>query len=125
MITPACPDETSWHVFCPAEGGGPARWWLWVFIGPDTVCFVMDPTRAGGVLARHAGIDQETGQLTAGEDGGPRSLVISSDFYSVYTSAGNKADGLVNLFCWVPAQAAAGTRGLLSAYEFACRAGYA
>jgi len=26
--------------------------------------------------------------------------VISSDFYSVYTSAGKKADGLVNLFCW-------------------------
>ena len=27
-------------------------------------------------------------------------LVISSDFCSVYTSAGKKADGLVNLFCW-------------------------
>ena len=93
-------DETSWHVFCPAEGDGPARWWLWVFIGPDTACFVMDPTRAGAVLARHAGIDEETGQLTADKDGGPRSLVISSDFYSVYTSAGTKADGLVNLFCW-------------------------
>ena len=26
--------------------------------------------------------------------------MISSDFYSVYTSAGKKADGLVNLFCW-------------------------
>jgi transposase len=51
-----------------------------VFIGPDTCCFVMDPTRAGQVLARHAGIDEKTGQLTAGEDGGPRRLVISSDF---------------------------------------------
>ena len=50
-------------------------------------------------LARHAGIDEETGQLTDGEDG-PRRLVISSDFYKVYESAGNKADGLVNLFCW-------------------------
>jgi transposase len=40
-------DETSWHVFCPREGDGPARWWLWVFIGYDTACFVMDPTRAG------------------------------------------------------------------------------
>ena len=29
-------DQRSWHVFCPAEGDGPARWWLWVFIGPDT-----------------------------------------------------------------------------------------
>jgi transposase len=93
-------DETSWHVFVPQEGDGPARWWLWVFLGPDTACFVMDPTRAGAVLARHAGIDSGTGQLTADEDGGPRRLIISSDFYSVYASAGKKADGLVNLFCW-------------------------
>ena len=92
-------DETTWRVFAPREGGGPAKWWLWVFIGPDTVCFVMEPTRAGAVLARHAGIDEETGQLTSDEDGGPRSLVISSDFYKVYESAGRKADGLVNLFC--------------------------
>src|SRR5215469_6293584 len=57
----------------------------------------MDPARSGAVLARHAGIDTETGQL-AGD--GPRRLVISSDFYAVCTSAGKKADGLVNLFCW-------------------------
>jgi transposase len=92
-------DETTWRVFAPRDGDGPAKWWLWVFIGPDTVCFVMDPTRSGAVLARHAGIDEQTGQLTDGEDG-PRRLVISSDFYKVYESAGNKADGLVNLFCW-------------------------
>jgi hypothetical protein len=60
----------------------------------------MDPTRSGAVLARHAGIDEKTGQLAADEDGGPRRLVISSDFYAVYSSAGKKADGLVNLFCW-------------------------
>jgi transposase len=93
-------DETSWRVFAPHEADGPAKWWLWVFLGPDTVCFVMDPTRSGTVLARHAGIDSGTGQLAAGEDGGPRRLVISSDFYAVYQSAGNKADGLVNLYCW-------------------------
>jgi transposase len=73
-------DETTWRVFAPRDGDGPAKWWLWVFIGPDTVCFVMDPTRSGQVLARHAGIDEETGQLRAGKDGGPRRLVISSDF---------------------------------------------
>ena len=92
-------DETTWRVFAPREGNGPAKWWLWVFISPDTVCFVMDPTRAGVVLARHAGIDEKTGQLLADEDGGPRRLVISSDFYAVYQSAGKKADGLVNLYC--------------------------
>jgi transposase len=35
--------ETTWHVFAPREGDGPARWRLWVFTGPDTTCFVMDP----------------------------------------------------------------------------------
>jgi transposase len=93
-------DETAWRVFAPREGDGPAKWWLWVFLGPDTCCFVMDPTRSGAVLARHAGIDADTGQLAADEHSGPRRLVISSDFYAVYQSAGNKADGLVNLYCW-------------------------
>ncbi|WJK34934.1 IS66 family transposase [Solwaraspora sp. WMMA2065] len=93
-------DETSWHVFTPDGGDGPARWWLWVFIGADTTCFVMDPTRAGAVLARHAGIDTATGQLTPHADGGPRRLVVSSDFYTVYASAGRRTDGLTNLYCW-------------------------
>jgi transposase len=93
-------DETTWRVFAPDSGDGPTKWWLWVFIGVDTVCFVMDPSRAAAVLARHAGIDEGTGQLSADDDGGPRRLVISSDFYAVYQSAGRKADGLVNLYCW-------------------------
>ena len=94
-------DETTWRVFAPREGDGPVKWWLWVFLGPDTACFVMDATRSGAVLARHAGIDEKTGQLTPDDDdGGPRRLVISSDFYAVYQSAGKKADGLVNLYCW-------------------------
>ena len=93
-------DETTWRVFAPKDGDGPAKYWLWVFVGPDTVCFVMDPTRAATVLAGHAGIDPDTGQLTPDPDGGPRRLVISSDFYVVYSSAGKKADGLVNLYCW-------------------------
>jgi transposase len=99
-------DETSWRVFAPREGNdpaGPARWWLWVFLGLDTACFVMDPTRSGAVLARHAGIDQTTGQLAPqprGDEEGSRQLVISSDFYSVYSSAGRKAAGLINLYCW-------------------------
>ncbi|MGH3126147.1 MAG: IS66 family transposase [Streptosporangiaceae bacterium] len=62
--------------------------------------FVMDPSRSGAVLARHAGIDEKTGQLFPDADGAPRRLVISSDFYAVYQSAGRKADGLVNLYCW-------------------------
>jgi transposase len=61
----------------------------------------MDATRSGAVLPRHAGIDEKTGQLTPDDDDGePRRLVISSDFYAVYQSAGKKAGGLVNLYCW-------------------------
>jgi transposase len=93
-------DETTWRVFAPRDGDGPVKWWLWVFIGPDTVCFVMDSSRSGAVLARHAGLDEETGQLLPDAAGGPRRLVISSGFYAVYSAAGKKADGLVNLFCW-------------------------
>jgi len=93
-------DETTWRVLAPRDGDGPAKWWLWVFLGPDTACFVMDPSRAGTVLARHAGIDEKTRQLTPDDDGEPRRLVISSDFYAVYQSAGKKAGGLVNLYCW-------------------------
>ena len=86
-------DETTWRVFAPREGDGPAKWWLWVFLGPDTVCFVMDPTRSGAVLARHAGIDEDTGQLAADEDGGPRRLVISSDFYASTSPPGRRPTG--------------------------------
>jgi transposase len=93
-------DEITWRVFARRDGSGPAKWWLWVFIGPDTVCFVMDPSRSGAGLARPAGIDEETGQLSGDEDGGPRRLVVSSDFYAVCQSAGKQADGLANLYCW-------------------------
>jgi len=92
-------DETTWRVFCPGEGKGPVKWWLRVLFAAGTVASVMDPSRSGAVLARHAGIDEETGQLLPHEDGGPRRLVISSDFYAVYQSAGRKADGLVSLCC--------------------------
>jgi transposase len=92
--------ETTWRVFAPRDGDGPARWWLRVFPGADTASFVMDATRSGAILARHAGIDKKTGQLTPDDDdGGPRRLVISSDFYAVDQSAGKKAGGLVSLYC--------------------------
>ena len=57
------------------------------------------PVPVREVLARHAGLDKDTGQLLPHEDGGPRRLVLSTDFYRVYESAGNKAEGLVNLYC--------------------------
>jgi hypothetical protein len=86
-------------VLAPGDGTGPARWRLWVFIGAGTVCFVVDPSRSGHVLARHAGIGEKTGQLEPAADGGPRRLVLSTGFYKVCQSAGNKAEGLASLWC--------------------------
>src|SRR5258705_1189001 len=37
-------DETTWRGVAPRDGSGPAKGWLWGFIGPDTACFAMDPT---------------------------------------------------------------------------------
>ncbi|TFE24189.1 IS66 family transposase [Frankia sp. B2] len=89
-------DETSWKVFTPNGGGKPQRWWLWVSLGEDTVCFVIDQTRASSVLTGHLGLtEQADGTLTA-PGGGER--VLSSDFYAVYVSVGRRRAGLVNLY---------------------------
>ena len=57
------------------------------------------PVRGGPGPPRRAST-RRPGSCSADADGGPRRLVISSDFYAVYESAGKKADGLVNLYCW-------------------------
>ena len=36
-------DETRWMVFVAQEGKAGYRWWLWVFLGEDTVVFRLDP----------------------------------------------------------------------------------
>ena len=41
-------DETSWHVFTPHDGDGPARWWLWVFLGPGHLLLRDGPLPRGG-----------------------------------------------------------------------------
>lgn len=77
-------------MFTPREGDGPSRWWLWVFIGPDTTCFVMDPTRAGWCWPATPASTPEPASWPS----------PASRFYAVYTSAGSKADGLLNLYSW-------------------------
>lgn len=87
-------DETRWEVFEELEGKNGHRWWLWVFVATDTVVFHIDPTRAGAVVESHLGIDLSSGSLEAG-----RSLVVSSDFYSVYQSL-SRLDGVEALWCF-------------------------
>lgn len=87
-------DETSWKVFEEVAGKANNRWWLWTFVGPDTVVFIIDPTRATAVLTRHLGIDMDAGALEEG-----RHLLVSSDFYTTYQSVA-KVDGVDPLYCW-------------------------
>ena len=40
-------------VFIDQEGKTGHRWWLWVFLGQDTVVFRLDPTRSHDVPEKH------------------------------------------------------------------------
>jgi transposase len=89
-------DETRWRVL--ASEAGSKAWWLWVFGGPDTVAFVIKPSRGLAVVAEHLGIDlEQKGKLALP---GGRQLVLSSDFYAVYVAAGRRVEGIDNHDCW-------------------------
>lgn len=87
-------DETRWQVFAQVEGKDSHRWWLWVFLGPDTTVFTIARSRSLAVIRDHLGIDAGEGELPGG-----RRLLLSSDFYAVYQSLG-ALDGVDNLWCW-------------------------
>ncbi|MGH8295881.1 MAG: IS66 family transposase [Acidimicrobiales bacterium] len=87
-------DETSWRVFEDVEGKANHRWWLWVFVAPETVVFHIDPTRSAKVLERHLGVDIASGTLEAG-----RRLLISADFYTAYQSMAG-VSGVETLWCF-------------------------
>jgi transposase len=88
-------DETTWKVFEAVEGKSGTRWWLWVFVGVDTVCFVMDSTRSTQVATQHLGLDLDAGKLTTRGH-----LVVSSDFYVVYQSIDKQIEAITALWCW-------------------------
>jgi transposase len=90
-------DETSWPVFVELPDRPKRRWWLWVFISPDTVVYVVKPARGTAVVAGHLGIDLSAEQPRLP---GGRELVLCSDFYSVYQSLGMRVKGVRNSWCW-------------------------
>lgn len=80
-------DETRWMVFIDHEGKTGHRWWLWVFVGTDTVVFVLDPSRSHEVPERHFPADAE--------------FVLVVDRYSAYKAMSQVKGGKVLLaFCW-------------------------
>jgi transposase len=69
-------------VFAEVQGKDSNRWWLWVFLGPDTTVLRIARSRSSAVLAEHLGVDPDTGKLPAG-----RRLPFSSDFSAASAAA--------------------------------------
>jgi transposase len=80
-------DETRWMVFITQEGKTGYRWWLWVFLGEDTVVFRLDPTRSHDVPERHFPANAH--------------VVLMVDRYSAYKAMTQvKLGNVVLVFCW-------------------------
>lgn len=80
-------DETRWMVFVVQEGKTGYRWWLWVFLGADTVAFRLDPTRSHEVPEGHFPADAD--------------VVLMVDRYSAYKAMAQvKRGDVVLVFCW-------------------------
>jgi transposase len=80
-------DETRWMVFIDLEGKTGHRWWLWVFLGDDTVAFRLDPTRSHDVPETHFPADAR--------------MVLMVDRYAAYKAMAQvKRGDVVLVFCW-------------------------
>ena len=80
-------DETRWLVFVEKQGKKGHRWWLWVFASPDTVVYVLDPSRSRKVPEAHFA------------DNAPGVLMV--DRYSAYKAMRQVKEGKLRLaFCW-------------------------
>jgi transposase len=80
-------DETRWLVFIDHEGKVGHLWWLWVFIGQDTVVYRLDPGRSHEVPEGHYSADAR--------------LVLMVDRYSAYKAMAQVKNGsIVFAFCW-------------------------
>jgi transposase len=80
-------DETRWMVFVTREGKVGYRWWLWVFLGEDTVVFRLDPTRSHDVPESHFPAEARA--------------VLMVDRYSASKAMAQvKLGDVVLVFCW-------------------------
>jgi len=78
-------DETRWLVFVEIEGKEGHRWWLWVVVTQQTVCYLLDPSRSSKVPKA----------LLGGAQG-----ILSVDRYSAYKKFAAGEDGIRLSFCW-------------------------
>jgi transposase len=74
-------------VFIVLDGKTGYRWWLWVFLGADSVAFRLDPTRSHEVPEGHFPADAR--------------VVLMVDRYSAYKAMAQvKLGHVVLVFCW-------------------------
>jgi len=74
-------DETRWPVFIVQEGKTGHCWWLWIFLGEDTVVFRLDPHRSHDVPESHFAADARVPALLA--KGGRLAIVEDEGFSGV------------------------------------------
>jgi transposase len=80
-------DETRWMVFIAQEGKTGHQWWLWVFLGEDTVVYRLDPSRSHEVPEGHS--PDET------------PVVVMVDRYAAYKAMAQvKAGDVILAYCW-------------------------
>jgi transposase len=80
-------DETRWLVFIVQDGKTGHCWWLWVFLGEDTVVYRLDPQRSHDVPEGHFAAEARA--------------VLLVDRYSAYKAMAQVHAGLIVLaFCW-------------------------
>jgi len=80
-------DETRWPVFVEVEDKQGHRWWLWAFLGEDTVVFRITPGRGHDVPEGHYPDDLRA--------------FLMVDRYSAYKAMAQVKSGVVVLvFCW-------------------------
>lgn len=79
-------DETSWMVFVEMEGKRGYKWWLWVSITKETVCYWIDPSRSSSVPAGYLGKDVQG--------------IINADRYSAYKALVKQNVNLKIAYCW-------------------------
>jgi transposase len=80
-------DETRWLVFVKRTDKAGFAWNLWVFVGKESIVFVLDPSRSHKVPEDHFGADAEG--------------ILNVDRYSSYKAMAQvKAAKIVLSFCW-------------------------
>ena len=80
-------DETRWMVFIEHDGKTGHRWWLWVFLGTDTVVFRLDPSRSHQVPEGHFPAEGR--------------IVLMVNRYAAYKTMAQVRKGTIVLaFCW-------------------------